>query len=238
MIIDWHGDEIYRVLDKYMDIDAACKGNIISDIQWDCIKTLPGKEMVVDLPHCPQTNCAERRDIGGVKTYMADMKRYSLRWPIKLCKLWCLTAPVMIAHRSRDYVCCIQLHVLPKMGLSLNKHYLETEILLSHCGESQKKIHTLIQWIPFLMFETLNSCRRKLVCAKIMLNVGKNLSWCALLPNFKKNQKGSSFPRKSAQFISAICGGSFWGVTTSQIHSFLSILWHVGLRRWGTIAYR
>ena len=46
---------------------------------------------------------------------------------------------------------------------------------------------TLIQWIPFLMFETLNSCRRKLVCAKIMPNVGKNLSWCALLPNFKNN---------------------------------------------------
>ena len=47
----------------------------------------------------------------------------------------------------------------------------------------------MIQWIPFLMFETLNSCGSKLVCAKIMPNVGKNLSWCALLPNFKTNQK-------------------------------------------------
>ena len=45
-----------------------------------------------------------------------------------------------------------------------------------------------LQWIPFVMFETLNSGRRKLLCAKVMPNVGKNLSWCAL-PNFKKNQK-------------------------------------------------
>ena len=46
-----------------------------------------------------------------------------------------------------------------------------------------------LQWIPFLMFETLNSCRHKLVCAKIMPNVGKNLSRRALLPKFKKNKK-------------------------------------------------
>ena len=46
-----------------------------------------------------------------------------------------------------------------------------------------------LQWIPFLMFEILNSCRRNLVCAIIMPSIGKSLSWCALLPNFKKNQK-------------------------------------------------
>ena len=45
------------------------------------------------------------------------------------------------------------------------------------------------------MFETLNSCRRKLVCAKIMSNVGKNLSWCALVPNFKKESE------KEARFL-------------------------------------
>ena len=96
----------------------------------------------------------------------------------------------------------------------------------------------LLQWIPFLMFETLNSCRRKLVCAKIMPNVGKNLPWCALLPNFKKNQQ-RKFVSSQIRFVHfPHLRGQLWGVTTSQYHSFLSIFWHVWLRRWGTIAYR
>ena len=66
-----------------------------------------------------------------------------------------------------------------------------------------------IQWIPFLMFETLNSCRRKLVCAKIMPNVGKNLSWCALLPNFKKNQKRKLVSSQIRLDHFPICGGNF-----------------------------
>ena len=49
--------------------------------------------------------------------------------------------------------------------------------------------HTIVQWIPFLMFENLNSCWCEFVCAKIMPRVGKNLLWCALLPNVQKNQK-------------------------------------------------
>ena len=68
---------------------------------------------------------------------------------------------------------------------------------------------TFIQWIPFLMFETLNSCRRKLVCAKIMPNVGKNLSWCALLPNFKKNQKSKLVSSQIRLVHFPICGGNF-----------------------------
>ena len=67
----------------------------------------------------------------------------------------------------------------------------------------------LVQWIPFLMFETLNSCRRKLVCAKIMSNVGKNLSWCALLPNFKKNQKRKLVSSQIRLVHFPICGGNF-----------------------------
>ena len=59
------------------------------------------------------------------------------------------------------------------------------------------------------MFETLNSCRRKLVCAKIMPNVGKNLSWCALLPNFKKNQKRKLVSSQIRLVHFPICGGNF-----------------------------
>ena len=88
------------------------------------------------------------------------------------------------------------------------------------------------------MFETLNSCRRKLVCAKIMPNVGKNLSWCALLPIFKKNQKRKLVSSQIRLVHFPHLRGQLWGVTTSQIHSFLSIFWHVKLRRWGTQAYR
>ena len=95
----------------------------------------------------------------------------------------------------------------------------------------------IVQWIPFLMFETLNSCRRKLVCAKIMPNVGKNLSWCALLPNFKKNQKRKLVSSQIRLVHFPHLRGQLWGVTTSQIHSLLSIFWHVALHRWGTIAY-
>ena len=43
-----------------------------------------------------------------------------------------------------------------------------------------------LQWIPFLMFETLNSCRRKLVCAKIMPNVGKKSVVVCPPPQFQK----------------------------------------------------
>ena len=186
------------------------------------------------------------------------------------------------------------------------------------------------------MFETLNSCRRKLVRAKIMPHVGKNLAWCALLPNFKKNQKrnkifiagggcltGESEPSRAAArfwFIRAdapptgyerlsfnpylvrlfvvqlkrrsinlmrkrvwisgsetlfrpfhvfifnwllhgngcgqlkearflanpltsssfppFAGATLGCNTTSQVHSFLSICWHVGLHRWATIEHR
>ena len=96
-----------------------------------------------------------------------------------------------------------------------------------------------VQWIPFLMFETLNSqCRRKLACAKIMPNVGKNLSWCALLPTFQKNQKRKLVSSQIHLVHFPHLRGQLWGVTTSQYHSFLSSFWHVGLRRWGAIAYR
>ena len=88
------------------------------------------------------------------------------------------------------------------------------------------------------MFETLNSCRRKLVWAKIMPNVGKNLSWCALLPNFKKNQKRKLVSSQIRLVHFPHLRGQLWGGTTSQIHSLLSIFWHVALHRWGTIAYR
>ena len=101
-----------------------------------------------------------------------------------------------------------------------------------------KRNMTKIQWIPFLMFETLNSCRRKLVCTKIMPNAGKNLSWCALLPNFKKNQKRTFISSQIRLVHFPHLRGQLWGVTTSQYHSFLSTFWHVGLLRWGTIAYR
>ena len=94
-----------------------------------------------------------------------------------------------------------------------------------------------VQWIPFLMFESLNSCGRKRVCAKIMPNVGKNLSWCALLPNFKKNQERKFVSSQIRLVHFPHLRGQLWGVTTSQHHSFLSIVWHFGLRRWGTIAY-
>ena len=83
--------------------------------------------------------------------------------------------------------------------------------------------HGLIQWIPFLMFEILNSCRRKLVCTKIMPHVVKNLSWCALLPNFKKNQKRKLVSSQICSVHFPHLRGQLWGVTTSQTHSFLSI---------------
>ena len=79
------------------------------------------------------------------------------------------------------------------------------------------------------MFETLNSCRRKVVCAKIMPNVGKNLSWCALLPNFKKNQKRKLVSSQIRLVHFPHLRGQLWGVTTSQIHSLLSIFWHAAL---------
>ena len=92
----------------------------------------------------------------------------------------------------------------------------------------KKKLHPVAGrfahlWIPFLMFRTLNSCRRKLVCAKITPNVGKNLSWCALLPNFKKNQKRKLISSQIALVHFSHLRGQLWGVTTPQIHSFLSI---------------
>ena len=63
--------------------------------------------------------------------------------------------------------------------------------------------------VPFLMFKTLNSCRRKLVCAKILPSVGKNLSWCALLPNFKKNQKRKLVSSQIRLVHFPIRGGNF-----------------------------
>ena len=75
------------------------------------------------------------------------------------------------------------------------------------------------------MFETLNSCRRKLVCANIMPNVGKNLSWCALLPNFKMNQKRKLVSSQIRSVHFPHLRGQLSGVATSQIHSFLSIFW-------------
>ena len=125
-------------------------------------------------------------------------------------------------------------------------------LLLHHGAKSQKWPKTqikgsclcahqapcVLQWIPFLMFETSNSCRRKLVCAKIMLNVGKNLSWCALLPTFKKNQKRKLLSSQIRLVPFPHLRGQLWGVTTSQIDSLLSIFWHVSLHRWGTMAYR
>ena len=129
------------------------------------------------------------------------------------------------AHESRRW--------LPRglTAVGLRKEDIET-FLDMHC-ECEA-----IQWIPFLMFETLNSCWRKLVCAKIMPNVGKNLSWRALLPNFKKNQKRKLVSSQIRLVHFPHLRGQLWGVTTSQIHSFLSMFWHIKLPRWGTIAYR
>ena len=79
------------------------------------------------------------------------------------------------------------------------------------------------EWIPFLMFETLNSCRRKLVFAKILPTVEKNLSWCALLLNFKKNQKRKLVSSQIRLVHFPHLRGHFWGVTTSEIQIFLSI---------------
>ena len=114
----------------------------------------------------------------------------------------------------------------------------ETRAFLPQVNAHQAPcVLSFLQWIPFLMFETLNSCRRKLVCAKIMPNVGKNLSWCALLPNFKKNQKRKLVCSQIHLDHFPHLRGQLWGVTTSQIHSLLSVFWHVALHRWGTIAY-
>ena len=110
-------------------------------------------------------------------------------------------------------------------------------LLLIPVGNASLKIEE-VQWIPFLMFETLNSCRRKLVCAKIMPNVGKNLSWCALLPNFKKNQKRKLVSSQIRLVHFPHLRGQLWGVTTSQIYSLLSIFWHVALHngvQWRTV---
>ena len=103
----------------------------------------------------------------------------------------------------------------------------EVHLSYMHPVTSENQFHctrlSVIQWIPFLMFETLNSCRRKLVCAKIMPNVGKNLSWCALLPNFKKNQERTFVSSQICFVHFPHLRGQLWGVTTSQYHSFLSI---------------
>ena len=54
---------------------------------------------------------------------------------------------------------------------------------LIHLGWLSKNCcQTIYSGLHFLCSKTLNSCRRKLVCAKIVLNVGKHLSRCTLLP--------------------------------------------------------
>ena len=69
-----------------------------------------------------------------------------------------------------------------------------------------------------------------------MPNVGKNLSWCALLPNFKKNQKRKLVSSQIRLVHFPHLRGQLCGVT-SQIHSFLSIFWHVGLRRCASLSW-
>ena len=98
----------------------------------------------------------------------------------------------------------------------------------------------VIQWIPSLMFETLKSCRRKLVCAKIMPNVGKKSVVVCPPPQFQKESEKeapfltianpfSSFP----PFVGATLG--CYNVTNSQ---FYVDLLTCRLHRWGTTAYR
>ena len=69
----------------------------------------------------------------------------------------------------------------------------------------------VIQWIPFLMFFFSNSCRLEVARAKIMRIVGKNSSWSALLPNFKKkSEKTISFFANSLWSVPPFAG-AFWG---------------------------
>ena len=48
----------------------------------------------------------------------------------------------------------------------------------------------------------------------------KNLSWCALLPNFKKNQKTKLVSSQIRLVHLPHLRGQLWDVTTSEIHSF------------------
>ena len=69
-----------------------------------------------------------------------------------------------------------------------------------------------------------DSCWLRLVCSKIMRSVGKNLSWCALLLNFKKESRNdvsflANLFRSSSSPFAGGGGGGFWGVTTSEIYS-------------------
>ena len=81
----------------------------------------------------------------------------------------------------------------------------------------------MIQWIPFLMFFFSNSCRLEVVRAKIMRIVGKNSSWSALLPNFKKNQKRRSVSSKIRFDPFPHLRGHFGDARTSRMHNSAQI---------------
>ena len=52
-------------------------------------------------------------------------------------------------------------------------------------------------------------------------------------PISKRMRKGSSFPRKSAYFISPICGGNFGVLQRHNTTVFCRSFWHVGMSWWG-----
>ena len=85
------------------------------------------------------------------------------------------------------------------------------------------RLSGLVQWIPFLMFFFSNSCRLEVVRAKIMRIVGKNSSWSALLPNFKKNQKRRSVSSQIRFDPFPHLRGHFGDARTSRMHNSAQI---------------
>ena len=55
-------------------------------------------------------------------------------------------------------------------------------LLYTWDGSARIVVRRFYSELHFLCSKTLNGCRRKLVYAKIVLNVGKHLSRCTLLP--------------------------------------------------------
>ena len=80
-----------------------------------------------------------------------------------------------------------------------------------------------LRWIPFLMFFFSNSSRLEVVRAKIMRIVGKNSSWSALLPNFKKNQKRRSVSSQIRFDPFPHLRGHFGDARTSRMHNSAQI---------------
>ena len=70
----------------------------------------------------------------------------------------------------------------------------------------------VLQWILFLMFETLNSCWRKVVCAKIMPNVGKKSFVVCPPPQFQQESE------KEARFLANLLSSRY--LSFAKITSF------------------